>query len=691
MLNESQKRYLLTRLHSIEETLCEAAEQLEPRDRNRLFRRIEPDATATQRKVLSDFIAQLRFALRRFMLGQELRDDGHRTSGLWSLRTAITFAQITAEELRARYWRGYGEIDREAAAACERCSVELTALLRRIEDYIVRGEGGSLAARVSKLDTTRNELALLRELERVISAYGLTELRAPLEVLLDRASSPSFEIAVFGRVSAGKSSLLNWWLSQDLLPTGVTPITAVPVRLMHGEALRARIRVAPSTPFEIPLDELSTYATEHGNPGNAKRVLEILIQAPSERLRGGICLVDTPGLGSLATSGAAQTLEYLPRCDLGILLINVSGPLASEDVDVARALIEGGSEVLVVGSKADQLSEADLQQALSYLRGQFQERLAMPLSVCPVSTIASHVDLTIEWFENEVAPRLARHQEQAARVLKRKIAILRDTVTAVLEARLNSRGGRAQGPHDERGKPPESGSLRDRIAQVRADLEYARVQLSDLKLGLAAFTDRVAAAAIEELVRGWLGPSGTGQGLAQRVEAVMAQSTDEAGEAVARMLNEMRERISQVLEESGCSAEALQELDAPRGRPILDAAAIPRLARYDRPAWLPRLSFLARTLAGRRIRRTMVTALGAQLAVYGETLCHWGTRYVRELEERFEAAVAARESTERFGSESSLAAATADAARHDLELLSGWSASAKPEDRRGTTRSQQPV
>jgi hypothetical protein len=41
----------------------------------------------------------------------------------------------------------------------------------------------------------------------------------------------SFEIALFGRVSSGKSSLLNAVLETNLLPIGVTPVTAVPTRI----------------------------------------------------------------------------------------------------------------------------------------------------------------------------------------------------------------------------------------------------------------------------------------------------------------------------------------------------------------------------------------------------------------------------------------------------------------------------
>ena len=56
-----------------------------------------------------------------------------------------------------------------------------------------------------------------------------------------------------------------------------------------------------------------------------------MVQVPSLRLKQGIVLVDTPGLGSLARRGGAETLAYLPSCDLALLLIDAGTTLNEED------------------------------------------------------------------------------------------------------------------------------------------------------------------------------------------------------------------------------------------------------------------------------------------------------------------------------------------------------------------------
>lgn len=69
---------------------------------------------------------------------------------------------------------------------------------------------------------------------------------------------------------------------------------------------------------------------------------EVVVETSSPRLTAGVCFVVTSGLGSLAPARAVETLGYLPRSDLGVLLIDASGSFSVEDVAIARTLLEPG-------------------------------------------------------------------------------------------------------------------------------------------------------------------------------------------------------------------------------------------------------------------------------------------------------------------------------------------------------------
>ena len=218
-----------------------------------------------------------------------------------------------------------------------------------------------MQARLERLGETGDEVRLLAEIERIITAHGLVEFRGALTMLLDRFETAAFEVGVFGRVSSGKSSLLNYILQTDMLPVGVTPVTAIPTRISHGPVAEAGIEFAEAQPKIIPLSELAEFATEERNPSNKKHVTRIFVKLPAERLREGVTFVDTPGLGSLAVAGAEETIAYLPRCDLGIVLIDASSGLTQDDMVVVQALYQSGATASVLISKADLFGEERLR------------------------------------------------------------------------------------------------------------------------------------------------------------------------------------------------------------------------------------------------------------------------------------------------------------------------------------------
>ena len=317
------------------------------------FPRYVPDATPVQCKVLADHVVDLREALLASLESLGLTRGRPEISALRALQVQLMSADIALEDLNASSLRGYGVLSREAIDALERVATGLRGQLQRISAFLSEAPDRHLQARLERLATTTDEVHLLRELERVITAHGLVELRPALGMLVERMESRRFEVAVFGRVSCGKSSLLNHILRRDVLPVGVTPITAIPTRVSFGKEEQVIVEFAERKPEVLPLSRLGEVATEQQNPGNRKHVTHIRVSVPEPRLESGVTFVDTPGLGSLATAGAEETLAYLPRCDLGIVLVDAVSSLGPQDLAIVRALYQAGATAAVLLSKAD--------------------------------------------------------------------------------------------------------------------------------------------------------------------------------------------------------------------------------------------------------------------------------------------------------------------------------------------------
>jgi len=160
--------------------------------------------------------------------------------------------------------------------------------------------------------------------------------------------------------------------------------------------------------------------SEDGNPGNQRNVIRAVVEIPSPRLSQGIVLVDTPGLGSLARRGAAETMAYLPACDLAVLLIDAGSTLNDEDLGTLRLLYEGGIPAIVLLSKADLLQEPDVDRVSHYIETQVRNELALEVHVHPVSALPNHSALRDRLLERELLPRFheARSLRQASAARK---------------------------------------------------------------------------------------------------------------------------------------------------------------------------------------------------------------------------------------------------------------------------------
>jgi len=435
-MNENHRRSLLSSFVYIDELLREveraASSSQSP------FSDLISDLQPTQRQVVVDYVQKVREQMMDGLQVFGIQPRAPQVTGSWSIQTSLTFAEISIEDASPSRLRGYGVLSPEDQVLIERVEGDLERTIRRLQVYLVAGRGKDLGDRLARLEGAAVNLELAKTLERVIREQGLVEFRGALEAIVERIEAKTFEVAVFGRVSSGKSSLLNAVLEMDILPVGVTPVTAVPTRIAWGDTPKAEIRFAEAPTLEVSLEHLVEFVSEQANPGNAKRVVSAVARTPSLKLRGNLVFVDTPGVGSLAASGARESYSYLPRCDLGVLLVDAASAPGREDLEILRLLYESGIPAQVVISKVDLLSETDRSRARKYLQEKIASHLGLAVEVHFVSAIGPEAALAGAWFDTIIAPLRQRTASLSELSAKRKLAALSESVVAALKVSLNA-------------------------------------------------------------------------------------------------------------------------------------------------------------------------------------------------------------------------------------------------------------
>ena len=627
-LNASQRQRLLITCKHIDKLLGDIEATLNAAASKSVFPSYVADITPIQRKTVEDYIARIRGQLLQVLAGESLAPEQPHISAAHSIHVNLTFIDIAIAELAPHYMRGYGPVSEEGAADLNGIVAELESVVNELAQCISRPAAGDLRERVEKLAQQGWDVVSVRILAEIIDRQGLTEFRPTMNMLLDRAQETALEIAVFGRVSSGKSSLLNHVIGADLLPVGVTPITAVPTRISYGPKPLVRVWQEGRGVSEHRVEELANFVDERLNPQNRNRVGRILVLYPSKRLREGTIFVDTPGIGSLATSGATETLTYLPRCDAGIVLVDAGSTLTPDDLKIVRALLQVSTPTSVLLSKADLLSQRDLEQQITYIKQQLQNEFGAELPVHPVSVVASHVALLERWFAGEVAPLYERKQRLLEESLTRKTLLLAGSVRSALDLMVFS--------------PQPPASEREQLEEVDLALRRSAGQLQTFHADLRRTTDEIPALrpfiikkAAETIAATWL--TQREADLGDVLRSVAGEVAREVAREVRGELNQLQEELHQEL----LRTATLLRADAPTAEDLQVAAEMPvlHLNRQRQLMARPRLAQFGRKLGIQLAKRKLLaneSALNQALESFSRLLYAWGMNASSELERRFD-------------------------------------------------------
>jgi GTP-binding protein EngB required for normal cell division len=627
-LNEHQKTRLRITCRYIDKLLSDIDDILHAATSPSPFPRYRVDVNPAQVRVLEDYIRRFRTQLVQTMAWQNMKPEPPDIPATHAVLTNLAFVDIAVEELKPNYMRGSGAVPEDAVQELNGIVHELRSLITGMERYLKQELTTDLEKRLLRLEGSGLDVNLLRLIEQIVTRNGLVEFRPRIDALASRLEDDSFELALFGRVSCGKSSLLNAMLGSDVLPVGVNPITAVPTKLRYGPVFRAAVAYGDGRSEAVSIEELSRLVTEQGNPGNLKNVVRAIVEVPSRRLKEGVLLVDTPGLGSLARSGAAETLAYLPSCDLALLLIDAGSTLNEEDIGTLRLLYEAGIPALVLLSKADLLREGDLLQAANYILEHIKQDLSLEVTVHPVSAVKPYSILLDQFFEQELLPRFKEARALREASVARKIGALREAVIAAMESSLDrdSRGVRVQ----EKAADLET-SLRvltGEIGEQRTALDHAFRRFAETP---DALIDEVA-----EEAAAWARRDSSSQlpslQLAEWIHSAVGKAIEMPLEQFRGIGRNAIVSLERVAKEMGrTDAPSQQEFEVLfRDLPRFELARLPADIRLSR--WQLWRDGLLRSSIRSSLQASISSHLRDELHLYGMALSQWSEQVVRKLE-----------------------------------------------------------
>ena len=221
-----------------------------------------------------------------------------------------------------------------------------------------------------------------------LAALGTERDRERLLALLDRLDAARLRVLVVGEAKRGKSTLINALLGRDVLPSGVTPLTAVATTVRYGDDPRIEVAFLDGHQEKHPLTALADFVTEVRNPRNKRLVAGVTVYLDAPVLAGGVELVDTPGTGSVFQWDTQAAHEALQTMDTAVFVLTADPPVSASERDLLGRVAGLSVTTFAVLNKADHLDEAGLAEASEFTR-QVLAEAGHPGTVYPMSARAA--------------------------------------------------------------------------------------------------------------------------------------------------------------------------------------------------------------------------------------------------------------------------------------------------------------
>ncbi|MDR3153257.1 MAG: dynamin family protein [Deltaproteobacteria bacterium] len=168
---------------------------------------------------------------------------------------------------------------------------------------------------------------LTGKLEELTGKPEAGRISALATILNVRLELPTSWVTFIGETSSGKSSIINSFLGEDLLPTGAAPTTGTVVRIVfggpedgEGDKFEKLYSVGDGDLFYVPGFTRERFQSECRSPGPEVIRLEVYTSRKG-RPWEGLQIIDTPGYNSLIAGHQEVLLDFVPNSDVIVLVV----------------------------------------------------------------------------------------------------------------------------------------------------------------------------------------------------------------------------------------------------------------------------------------------------------------------------------------------------------------------------------
>ncbi len=188
-----------------------------------------------------------------------------------------------------------------------------------------------------------------------------------LDKLANDVNKP-MKVAIIGQFSSGKSTFLNALLGKEILPSGITPVTAKVCEITYGEEIALEVLYKNNNIVNKPIE----YLNEVDEIENSKISFYRLF-VPLKLLKE-IVFLDTPGFNSQNESDTDTTNKILEEVDgiIWLTLIDNVGKNSEKEILKAHVKRYANKSLCVLNQKDRLKTQDEIDTSIEYAKKAFE-------------------------------------------------------------------------------------------------------------------------------------------------------------------------------------------------------------------------------------------------------------------------------------------------------------------------------
>lgn len=247
----------------------------------------------------------------------------------------------------------------------------------------------STAKHQNPLDIQSRLKSIYQALFPLLQETKKDETIRQINQLFSRVASNSVTIMVCGEFKRGKSSIVNAIIGENICPVDDCITTSSVSLIKYGSTPRV-IRHFLNTDNKIVTECVNFNSIETFSKGtsiNTDNTILLEIEIPNEKLKSGLSILDTPGIGGLDPRHLSLTTFALTKADCIFFVADAQEPMSASELSFIKDKISPfGANIKIILNKIDLLSDNQIQSLVkdtqTKLKGCCQ---AVAIDVIPIS------------------------------------------------------------------------------------------------------------------------------------------------------------------------------------------------------------------------------------------------------------------------------------------------------------------